>query len=633
MFEVNIRFQIAALLILAMITADYIKTPHLKLISTRSFKILVGLTAANLCFDISTVYTITHMNTVPEWLNKLMHQLFIFSIIAVAFTYFIYVLMLSRNQKRLEKGQLIPCTLPLLTSLFFIIFGDIDYFVSDMGVYSYGMIVTPVYICATLYALFALIISIVKNDNLNKAQRISIQLGVCIMFAFTLIQLFFPTLLLSGIGLSLMVLSVYFSFENQRENFDTEVGCFSRVAFHRVMSENYETKKPMFLINVTCTNYSEINSIFGHDIGHKALAYVAEKIKKETHQSAFRSQTSTLSFFMSASEAAAADTAAYLDRCLWEDKSSQLKVNVRISVMDLRKYAENPDEAYGLMSFITSDKTPADNVVFLNEDIVGRKKRRDRIEQLLIEATETNGFEMYYQPIYSTEHGTYHSCEALIRMKSTSELGYISPEEFIPIAEQKGLIFKIGDCVVEQVADFARRSRTVSEKLEYIEVNLSGLQASAPDLDKRLENIVRQHGISPSFLNLEITETAIIGSETNLKSNITALRQKGFSFSMDDFGTGYSNLAQITKIHYDLVKIDKSLIWPAFGENASEKAERLLSSVINMLKAIDAKIVAEGVETEEMASYLADKGVEYLQGYYFSKPVPEAAFEEILEKT
>lgn len=101
---------------------------------------------------------------------------------------------------------------------------------------------------------------------------------------------------------------------------------------------------------------------------------------------------------------------------------------------------------------------------------------------------------------------------------------------------------------------------------------------------------------------------------------------------MDDFGTGYSNLAQITKIHYDLVKIDKSLIWPAFGENASEKAERLLSSVINMLKAIDAKIVAEGVETEEMASYLEEKGVEYLQGYYFSKPVPEAAFVEILEK-
>ncbi len=632
MFGVNIRFQIAALLILAMITADYIKTPHLKLISTRSFKVLVGLTAANLCFDISTVYTITHLETVSPVLNRLLHQMFILSIIAVAFTYYIYVLMLSRNQKRLENFNLLLCTLPLIASIFVTAFGDIEYHVSDTGVYSSGTLVTPVYIVGFIYILLSLFTSLQKNNCLNKSQRISIQFGIFILFAFLMIQFIFPTMLLSGLGLALMVLSVYFSFENQKANFDTEAGCFSRGAFHRVMAENYETQKPMFLINVSCVNYSEINSIFGHDAGHRALSYIAEKISTETHQSVFRSQTDTLSFFVSASESAAADAANYLDRCLWEDKSSQIKLTVSISVMDLRKYADGPDEAYGLLDFITSDCVYSDDVVFLNEDIVSRKKRRDKIEQLLAEATESNGFEMYYQPIYSTVHGSYHSAEALIRMKSTSELGYISPEEFIPIAEQKGLIFKIGDCVVEQVSDFAKRSKTVSEKLDYIEVNLSGLQAASPDLDKRLENIVRQHGISPSFINLEITETAVIGSETAFTDNISALRKKGFSFSMDDFGTGYSNLAQITKIHYDLVKIDKSLIWPAFGDNASEKAERLLSSVINMLKAIDAKIVAEGVETEEMASYLADKGVDYLQGYYFSKPLPEAAFAEILEK-
>ena len=104
--------------------------------------------------------------------------------------------------------------------------------------------------------------------------------------------------------------------------------------------------------------------------------------------------------------------------------------------------------------------------------------------------------------------------------------------------------------------------------------------------------------------------------------NIESLKRDNFSFSMDDFGTGYSNLAQMNQLKYDLVKLDKSLIWPAFEEQ-NESAERLLASVIHMLKTICVRIVAEGVETEDMVNYLSQNGVEYLQGYYYSKPVTE----------
>ena len=631
LFDVNIRFQTASMIILLLITADYLRNPHLKLLSTKSFMILLWITGANLVFDVATVYTITHLSIVPPAINRLMHQLFIASIIAAIFANYIYVLMLSRNQKRLSRGHLIFSIAPLVVSAFVVLFGKLKYHVAEDSAYSYGSMVTMIYICGVFYLILTVILSVRRDTCLDHNQRVSVRVGLALWLTAMLIQFFFPHLLISGFGLTLLVLSVYFSFENQKENYDPETHCFSRTAFHRVMDENYEKKQPLCLINAVCINHSHISSTLGHDMGYSAIASAADIISKTAKLPVFHSRANCLSIFFEGSEENAAKLAKKLETDLWEIKFTQISPDFRVNVVDLRKYAETSDEACSFITFMIGESLYADkNVIVLNEKIASKKHRRDRIEKLVADAVENNGFEMYYQPIFSTEKGTFHSAEALIRMRSTSELGYISPEEFIPIAEEKGMIFDIGDAVVEQVAEFAKRSEVVSQKLDFIEVNLSGLQAASPDLDKRLEQILRKYGISPSFINLEITETAVIGSEDVFSENISSLRRIGFSFSMDDFGTGYSNLSQITKINYDLVKIDKSLIWPAFGENRSEKAEKLLSSVISMLKAIGAKIVAEGIETEEMAEYLTDKGVDYLQGYFFSKPVPEDTFVEIL---
>lgn len=146
---------------------------------------------------------------------------------------------------------------------------------------------------------------------------------------------------------------------------------------------------------------------------------------------------------------------------------------------------------------------------------------------------------------------------------------------------------------------------------------------------ERLTKILAEYDIPPAFINLEITETAALDSGEAFDTNVSALRESGFSFSMDDFGTGYSNLSQMNQMRYDLVKMDKSIIWDAFGKG-NEKSEHLLASVIRLLKAINVKIVAEGVETKEMTDYLTERGVDYLQGYYFSKPVNEDKFLEVI---
>ena len=203
----------------------------------------------------------------------------------------------------------------------------------------------------------------------------------------------------------------------------------------------------------------------------------------------------------------------------------------------------------------------------------------------------------------------------------------MSPEVFIPIAEQRGYILTLGRAVFTNVCRFIREQNLEKSGFEYIEINLSTVQCMQERLSTVLVSIMKEYSISPAFINLEITETAAIQSEKTLMRNMQRLIQLGVAFSLDDYGSGYSNLDYVIRMPFNLVKLDKLLLWSSF-EN--EKTKVLLETSGEMCKKMHLKIVAEGVETKEQALYLEDRGVQYLQGYYFSKPVPEDAFIQIV---
>ena len=144
-----------------------------------------------------------------------------------------------------------------------------------------------------------------------------------------------------------------------------------------------------------------------------------------------------------------------------------------------------------------------------------------------------------------------------------------------------------------------------------------------------------KYNISPDCVNLEITESIAVTSGYMLKKNMDELRKFGCSFSMDDFGTGYSNLSRIAKADFEMIKIDKSLLWPCFKEDGSDStrnAKILLENMISMLLKIGRKIVVEGIETKEQFDYLESLGITYAQGFYFSKPIPEQEFLKFIEE-
>lgn len=252
----------------------------------------------------------------------------------------------------------------------------------------------------------------------------------------------------------------------------------------------------------------------------------------------------------------------------------------------------------------------------------------ERIEKLVKNALSENRLEVYFQPIYNVKEKKYTSAEALIRMKD-DEGNNISPGVFIPIAEKSSVIIDIGAFVIEEVCKLLSTENLSAFGLEYIEVNISMVECLQSNLASNILSVLKKYGIASSQINLEITETSASEFTDIVDTNIKTLSSKNISFSLDDFGTGYSSLSRILSLPLKLIKIDKSLVQAPFI-NRDKKSMILLDNFIKTAFAAGFDIVAEGVETNEMAKHVIALGCTYIQGFYFSKPLSKTDFVDVI---
>jgi FOG: EAL domain len=548
--------------------------------------------------------------------------------------------------------------LPLAFPMVMILFGDLNYELRNQQLYADGSMVVGFTLSLLFYCGWIFVDTVRYKKTIQKENRLAIQLGVLMLVAGGGIQLFNFGLLFSEVAVTLMILFIYLAFENPKEYIDEETGSFNKRAFHLVLNEKKEAEKPLILVSVVVDDLRRIQTMVGHENTNHILKIIGmmmkdsfqfcpgcdrKRIKKIKHNadfSLYHSRSNVMTFLTEATLDDINEQLELLARQIkkpiqFSKHTIVIKAHIDVIFTDNYKNQETCDEVYDMMNYMAShNNATAEKIIhLLNEAVISSKIRYSTIENILIDAIEHDGFVMVYQPIYHAKNKQFISAEALVRLTDTTSVGFISPEEFIPIAEKKGMIMELGEIVFDKVCAFAREEALKDRGIEYIEVNLSGIQCVHPDLPSQLQGIMKKYDITPGFINLEITETAFVESGEMLRENMLKLRQMGCSFSMDDFGTGYSNLSRMAEVVYDLVKLDKSLIWPCFDQENSgknSKATAILENIIKLLLQLNVKIVAEGVETKEMATYLNNLGVTHLQGYYYSKPISEAAYLDFL---
>ncbi len=254
--------------------------------------------------------------------------------------------------------------------------------------------------------------------------------------------------------------------------------------------------------------------------------------------------------------------------------------------------------------------------------------RRLEVEEQMHGALERNEFEVYYQSQFDVKKNDIVSAEALLRWHNP-KLGNITPDEFIPIAEHTGLIVPIGQFVVRQALLLLNRWQTAKGKQYRMAINLSPRQFRDSQLINFIEQSLKEAKISAQCLELEITEGVLMIGQSYIDDALKSLNELGIKLSMDDFGTGYSSLSYLRQYAFDILKIDRSFI---SGITHNKADRELVSATIAMAHSLGLSVVAEGVETKAQALLLSELQCDYLQGFYFSKPIPAKALLQSLPK-
>jgi EAL domain-containing protein (putative c-di-GMP-specific phosphodiesterase class I) len=236
-------------------------------------------------------------------------------------------------------------------------------------------------------------------------------------------------------------------------------------------------------------------------------------------------------------------------------------------------------------------------------------------------AVERGEFRVHHQPEVSVETGGIVGFEALVRWEHP-EQGLVSPARFIPVAEETGLIVPMGRWVLEEACRQARAWRDLrpNSPLHFMSVNLSARQFEHPDLVRDVARVLRETGLEPGCLVLEITESVVMNDARSTIGTLGELKALGVRIAIDDFGTGYSSLSYLRRFPVDYLKVDRSFV-DGLGENPGDAV--LVSGIIDLAHALGLKVVAEGVETQEQLELLQNIGCDLAQGYHFAKPLPD----------
>ena len=635
----HLKFQIAAATLLIILEIIYFCRPKIRLLSNKIFSVLMVSAGLYLVFDVATVFALVYYDSLPLWFVRFTHQGFIFFLDIALSCIYLYIDILNRGQRRYSRGKLIFICSLYLVSLLSIIFCPIYYYIEDDGIYSYGTMVNFVYAVIIIYSVMTVFQSLKHiGKGEHRKQQIYVLLTMALWMGFGGIQIIMPKILISSVGVASMILLMFLSLENPPEYIDRDTRAFNYYALKKILAEYKDNKREFAIVNIQIDEAPIFGNYLENDAVAELLANVRSYIEHHFKLECYRMSRASLAFVLNPKQLPRLDyyveTLEYRFLQKWKFRSTAININAHANVLCCPKDFPYDGNISELIDFVEDVAAYSKNTGFIRRiDESARRKRERRLSiiKLISDAISNDGIEMFYQPIYSLAEKKFTNAEALVRLKDDKSLGYVSPEEFIPIAEKNGLIMQLSDLIFNQVFKFMSVNKLSDIGLNHVEVNLSGLQSVDSDLPRLMKSLLMEYEIAPEAVNLEITESIAITSGYMLKKNMEELRKFGCSFAMDDFGTGYSNLSRMTKCDFELIKIDKSLLWPCFKDDendsdAVKNAKILLENMIGMLLKMGRKIVVEGIETKEQFDYLAGLGISYAQGYYFCRPVPEKEF-------
>lgn len=417
-------------------------------------------------------------------------------------------------------------------------------------------------------------------------------------------------------------------------NHDTLTSLCNRRAFEQRLTEsifNAQHSERMFaLIFCDLDRFKFLNDSAGHCIGDLILTEVAQRLKQSIRTQDFLSRLGGDEFIIFLDDVSSLDEVSSIAQGIISTINRPIILNTiehKISTsLGIALYPQDSTDPSTLLQYADiamyqSKARGNGNYTFFTPEMGKALLRQTRLESSLKNALDQHEFTLLYQPLCDIETGKVISAEALIRWNHP-EIGLISPEEFIPIAEETGLIVPIGEWVLRTALKEAKRWHDAGQRVS-ISVNISSIQLQGHNCCPLIQEILAETEFKAQFLELEITERVALTNPEDMIEKLNLLRSIGVQIAIDDFGTGYSSLSYLKNYPVHSIKIDRAFIQDIVCE-ARDRA--MLEALLIMAKSLNFSTVAEGVETPEQLSILAALGCNVAQGYFLSRPIPPKDF-------
>ncbi|MBR3314432.1 MAG: EAL domain-containing protein [Atopobiaceae bacterium] len=618
----DFSFMTPCVLMLLTILGFYFSEPRLPVRANRTFVTLLVIELCVMATDIISTLADEYYQDLSQAILYVANTLYFMFFFARSYYFYRYtlrvVLLGSEIQQWVEAAFSAPFWFAEVLCVSSVFTGAI-FRIDETGYHS-GPFYPMLYVCSFLYIALSIAMLIRRRDELLRHELSGALAYNAVLLAGSTMRLLFPRVLVMDTFCTIAITIIFFCFMNPHLFIDQNHIAFNKRGLRLLLSEALE-RDGLRVMGIAIMNYQQERVVVGGNRVDRAIESICVWIVQSFPRNVL--------FYLGSGHLAMTgignvdwkDVQQRIRKQFqnsWEIGGSILNLGVRFVDIDETSGLNSPDKIINTMSLALEHAGQNDTTTYnANKDTlsIGEVYEQVMIMRTLERVLERHEVEVFLQPVVL---GTSHEligAEALARIRD-EDGDIVPPSQFIPIAEQTGLINKLGIQVFDKVCAFIATYDLKRMGLDWVNINLSPLQCAQQDIAEHFALILEQHGIASDLIHLEVTEQSIVDYSL-IKDQILQLHGMGFKFSLDDYGTGYSNLVRLSDYPFSNIKLDMSLV-----RSYSSGKGGLLPVAASGLKSVGYTITAEGVETEEMAKSLTGIGADYLQGYLFSRPLP-----------
>ena len=617
----NVSYDIISLLVLLVLLYHFFRQKNYPVFSNRLYGVLLILGTLNVALDMTGSLVLLPSLGVPVPVCYAINILFYLIEIVFPATLVVYLLALVGNKETVEKKTYIAALVPAGCALAAFAIGmpkGLVFTIAADHTYGKGPLSLVTYVTLALYLFLMIAVLLNKKKLLSRNEHLSFIWLAALVILSSAVQFFYPSELLTGSAIAISFLIMYFTIQNPQMMLDPDTGLFNSKACAELLPAAKVTRRTIHAASIEIHDLHNIYMLYGHETGDRVLRTMGDYLLSFRKGWAFRTGDATFLLTFTKEE----DLDDFLRQ--FEEKRKTLldmepmELVPQMTLLCVRDAGRigGGKELMSVFDNAMEDRSlqrTTEHAVCLEAEDIARYQKRLVVENVIRKNLhDGENFRMYYQPIYSQKKKRFVSAEALVRYHS-EELGYLSPGEFIPLIEEKGLATELDEMVIRKVFQDIKDGKFEGLGYEAVHVNLTAVSFSSENLIRKVISIADSYGIDHSFVIFEITETATVLSESILKSCASMLRNVGFGFALDDFGTGYASMARLTNIPFTHAKLDRDIV---------RDSVRIIGEIVRIFHTFDMDVVAEGVETEEQVHEMENAGIDLIQGYYYAKPVP-----------